>query len=240
MEESNEKSRMEETKKRGRSVIVSLDGSEASDAVLDWSISQILEKEDELTLMHAVEYGMVNRASFSSGVAVLAGLNETVKKNAKTRGEKYLQKMSKRAESQGMKPHALQLILAPPTVPLKMSVSQYIEEEKPDLLICGSRGMGALGRAFLGSTSDYLVHNSSCTVIIAKDSHVSTKPPAQLKEGTKDENKKDENEIETSSENLESETKRSVAVSVDGSQMSEDVVDWCVTNVFRKGDEVIC
>jgi len=274
MEGSDQKA--EETKPCGRGVVISMDGSEASDAVLDWSVSQILEKEDKLTLIHAVEYGMVNRAGFSSGVAVLAGLNEAVKKEAKNKGKKYLQKMSKRAERLGMKPHGLQLILSPPTVPLKMSIAQYVEEEKPDILICGSRGMGALGRAFLGSTSDYIVHNTSCTIIIAKDSHVPTKPPAQLKEGTKDENKtekssetltkdgnktekssetltKDGNEIEitsetltkgenkkeTSSETLASETKRSVVVSVDGSQASEDVVDWCMANVFRKEDKII-
>jgi len=274
MEGSDQKA--EETKPCGRGVVISMDGSEASDAVLDWSVSQILEKEDKLTLIHAVEYGMVNRAGFSSGVAVLAGLNEAVKKEAKNKGKKYLQKMSKRAERLGMKPHGLQLILSPPTVPLKMSIVQYVEEEKPDILICGSRGMGALGRAFLGSTSDYIVHNTSCTIIIAKDSHVPTKPPAQLKEGTKDENKtekssetltkdgnktekssetltKDGNEIEitsetltkgenkkeTSSETLASETKRSVVVSVDGSQASEDVVDWCMANVFRKKDKII-
>jgi len=28
--------------------------------------------------------------------------------------------------------------------------------------------MGAIGRAFLGSVSDYLMHNASCTVMVVK------------------------------------------------------------------------
>ena len=43
-----------------------------------------------------------------------------------------------------------------------------VEEEKADIVVCGSRGMGALKRAFVGSVSDYLVHHCHCNVVIAK------------------------------------------------------------------------
>lgn len=37
-----------------------------------------------------------------------------------------------------------------------------------DLLILGSRGLGALKRAFLGSTGDYCTHHAPCSVMIVK------------------------------------------------------------------------
>jgi nucleotide-binding universal stress UspA family protein len=42
-----------------------------------------------------------------------------------------------------------------------------VDDVKADVLIVGSRGMGAFKRLFLGSVSDYLVHHCKCPVIIA-------------------------------------------------------------------------
>jgi len=38
-------------------------------------------------------------------------------------------------------------------------------------------GMGAVGRAFLGSVSDYLVHNCDCSVVVVK--HPKEEPKGQ-------------------------------------------------------------
>ncbi len=43
-----------------------------------------------------------------------------------------------------------------------------VESCGADLLIIGSRGLGAIKRAFLGSTSDYCVHHCHCPVVIVK------------------------------------------------------------------------
>ncbi|ORY37239.1 adenine nucleotide alpha hydrolases-like protein [Rhizoclosmatium globosum] len=41
-------------------------------------------------------------------------------------------------------------------------------ELKADLFVIGTRGLGALKRAVLGSVSDYVSKNCECTVVIAK------------------------------------------------------------------------
>ncbi|KAJ3219724.1 hypothetical protein HK099_004619 [Clydaea vesicula] len=43
-----------------------------------------------------------------------------------------------------------------------------VDNLKADVLVVGSRGMNAFKRAFVGSTSDYCVHNCHCTVIIPR------------------------------------------------------------------------
>ncbi|KAL2914179.1 hypothetical protein HK105_206270 [Polyrhizophydium stewartii] len=43
-----------------------------------------------------------------------------------------------------------------------------IEHLKADLVVMGSRGLGALSRTFLGSVSDYLTHNLKVPVIVTR------------------------------------------------------------------------
>ncbi|KAJ3247383.1 hypothetical protein HDU78_004357 [Chytriomyces hyalinus] len=42
------------------------------------------------------------------------------------------------------------------------------EEVKCEVLVCGTRGLTALGRAAMGSTSEFLVHYASMAVVVPK------------------------------------------------------------------------
>jgi nucleotide-binding universal stress UspA family protein len=50
----------------------------------------------------------------------------------------------------------------------KESILIQIERFKPDLVVIGSRGLGALERLILGCVSDYVLHHSTCPVLITK------------------------------------------------------------------------
>lgn len=47
-------------------------------------------------------------------------------------------------------------------------IVDYVQSVKADMLIMGSRDLGALKRTFIGSTSDYCVHHCHCPVLIVK------------------------------------------------------------------------
>mmetsp|Transcript_32127 Transcript_32127/g.54435 ORF Transcript_32127/g.54435 Transcript_32127/m.54435 type:complete len:98 (+) Transcript_32127:934-1227(+) len=53
---------------------------------------------------------------------------------------------------------------------VKYDIEEYARTnaEDFDFLVCGSRGMGAIGRALVGSVADYLVHNSKISTVIVK------------------------------------------------------------------------
>jgi nucleotide-binding universal stress UspA family protein len=44
-----------------------------------------------------------------------------------------------------------------------------VTELEASALVVGSRGLGVIKRAFLGSVSDYLAHNCSIPLVIVKD-----------------------------------------------------------------------
>ncbi|XP_075512445.1 uncharacterized protein LOC142547960 [Primulina tabacum] len=50
----------------------------------------------------------------------------------------------------------------------KEMICEAAEEMHADLIVVGSRGLGKIKRAFLGSVSDYVVHHAKCPVLIVK------------------------------------------------------------------------
>ncbi|MFS7908491.1 putative universal stress protein A family [Helianthus anomalus] len=46
-----------------------------------------------------------------------------------------------------------------------------VEEMHFDLLVVGSRGLGAIKRALLGSISDFCAHHSKCPILVVKPPH---------------------------------------------------------------------
>ena len=46
------------------------------------------------------------------------------------------------------------------------AICGVIKECEADLVVMGSRGMGAIRRTFVGSVSDYVLHHSHVPVII--------------------------------------------------------------------------
>ncbi|XP_017977902.1 PREDICTED: universal stress protein A-like protein isoform X2 [Theobroma cacao] len=50
----------------------------------------------------------------------------------------------------------------------KEKICQVIEQMQVDLLVVGSRKLGKIKRALLGSVSDYCAHNANCPVLIVK------------------------------------------------------------------------
>ncbi len=41
-------------------------------------------------------------------------------------------------------------------------------EEKANMIVMGTRGMGKIRRTLLGSVSDYVVHHAACPVVICR------------------------------------------------------------------------
>ena len=47
-------------------------------------------------------------------------------------------------------------------------ICQFAADAHADVVVVGSRGLGLLRRALLGSTSSYVVHNAPCPVLVVR------------------------------------------------------------------------
>jgi len=47
-------------------------------------------------------------------------------------------------------------------------ILQYMDEHPSDLLVMGARGLSELGRVFLGSVSDVVVHHAHCPILVVR------------------------------------------------------------------------
>ena len=65
----------------------------------------------------------------------------------------------------------------PETVPIKTHVEigaptivikEFAEQHKVDMIVIGSRGLGAISGLILGSVSGYVVHQATCPVLVVK------------------------------------------------------------------------
>mmetsp|Transcript_32261 Transcript_32261/g.56636 ORF Transcript_32261/g.56636 Transcript_32261/m.56636 type:complete len:155 (+) Transcript_32261:54-518(+) len=96
-------------------------------------------------------------------------INEYISKFSKEKANKFLQKAAEECTKIGYKPTILKLVQGEPIVcNIRRALQDYIDEVKPEMLICGSRGAGALGKVYLGSVSDHLMRNCKCTVMVVK------------------------------------------------------------------------
>uniref|UniRef100_A0A7S3YNJ7 UspA domain-containing protein n=1 Tax=Lotharella globosa TaxID=91324 RepID=A0A7S3YNJ7_9EUKA len=176
---------MAESSKQEMNLLVALDGSDMSEHVIDWCAKRFTGKTDKIHMVHVVEYSLVTvLPSTDLGLAYddleEGSIAEKVKQGAHKKGVKYLEKCKDRFESKGVKSVDAKVLLAHPSKSVKTLLCEYADKLKPDVIVCGSRGMGYMGRTFLGSVSDYLMHNVKCSVMVVKEVDV-PKPPAEEK-----------------------------------------------------------
>mmetsp|Transcript_25436 Transcript_25436/g.35457 ORF Transcript_25436/g.35457 Transcript_25436/m.35457 type:complete len:211 (-) Transcript_25436:87-719(-) len=123
--------------------------------------------------------------------------NQFLAEQARRKGKQILQAYSQEAAKLGFKPDKLVTLEAEVNnSSVKETILSYVknlfpaelkgaengeqedaEEEEgeksnvvpPDFIVCGTRGLGAMGRAFAGSVSDFLAHNAPCSVVVVKE-----------------------------------------------------------------------
>lgn len=154
-----------------RNIVLGVDASQHSQRAFDFYVQNICDKEkDRLLIIHAQEYPTIPAAPYPYGYAYYEEWQSLVEKS-----DKQVQEL---LESYGTKCKSLKLKFKlykeesnrPGEVVCKLA-----QDEKADLVVVGSRGMGTLRRTFLGSVSDYCVHHNHTPIVVV--------PPAGSHDG---------------------------------------------------------
>ena len=124
---------------------------------------RIMKKSDELIIITVVEEALSSDWADPDIAMFMAEgmikINEGLERDAK----QLLDSLSKLCMQRGLKHRLLQLKSDSRTAILKTA-----EDEKVDLIVVGSRGLGAIKRFLLGSVSDHIVRYANCPVLVVR------------------------------------------------------------------------
>lgn len=134
-------------------ILICYDGSKYSDKALKQACALANQYGSELTLIHVIE-----RTKKSD---ILAGGEYTaiLRKYAKT----SLAKAKKKAQEMGFEP---KVVTREGNV--ASEIVKFSKLDKTDLIVVGSKGLGAVLQFLLGSVSSKIASHSLCSVLIVK------------------------------------------------------------------------
>ncbi|CEP09102.1 hypothetical protein [Parasitella parasitica] len=170
-----------------RRVAIAYDGSEDAQRLFDWSVKNIIRPDSD----HIILLSAVKRDDKTSGAGLFAKketsppkaedlpmLSTTVSKvnEAIEKTENTPQGQTARQRLEAMSHNLNQTNISSEVHILwgeaKALIPRFTEAHKVDLLIVGSRGLGAVKSVFLGSVSDTCLKECPCPVLVVRNATV--------------------------------------------------------------------
>lgn len=134
-------------------ILVAVDGSECSRVAFEYSLDEVEELDNQLTVLRVVP-------SFGyAGGAFKEALNEEIE-NA----EEFLAKLENRAKKRGMDIDTEVLV----GTDVANEIVKFADEKDFDLITVGSRGKTELETISLGSVSEGVVKRAHCPVLVVR------------------------------------------------------------------------
>ncbi|KAL6636898.1 hypothetical protein ACP70R_024470 [Stipagrostis hirtigluma subsp. patula] len=150
-------------------VVAAVDASEESLRALSWALDNVVAPHPGATLVvvhaqHAADHFVYPIAAHGIGIAYAS--SPAVETLRKAEAEN-----SRRIVARALDICKAKQVDAPAAIvegDAKEAICEAVERMHADLLVLGSRGLGKIKRALLGSVSDYLTHHASCPVLVVK------------------------------------------------------------------------
>ncbi|KAG2686819.1 hypothetical protein I3843_09G025500 [Carya illinoinensis] len=166
-------------------IMVGIDESDESFYALRWTLDHLfvsigeapetrLDEVDKVVLVHVQQpfHQYVFPAGPGGGAALYttSAVVESVRKAQEENTTALLSRALQMCKDKMAKAETLVL-----DGDSKDMICQAAEQMQVDLLVVGSRGLGKIKRAFLGSVSDYCAHHAKCPILIVKPLRESSK-----------------------------------------------------------------
>ncbi len=141
-------------------VLIPVDGSKHSMEGLKVASHYAKTKNSETYIMTIIPYVS------DIDLELSASERDKVLESMKKRGEDVLKKAADQLKSYGVAKVNTVLSTAGSAA---QEIVSFAEKEKVDLIVIGSRGMGATARFFLGSVAANVVRHSPCCVYVVRE-----------------------------------------------------------------------
>lgn len=140
-----------------RSIAVAVDGSEHAHRALEQALELAKNASAALTLVSVVPVQTVY--SFDRGTQSLGPREEDRRFT-----DELLRRYEEIAHKAGVR--SVSKVVFEGQVVEELLV--FLDEHRPDMIVLGARGLSPMGRLFLGSVSDALVHHAHCSVLVVR------------------------------------------------------------------------
>ncbi|KAI7747357.1 hypothetical protein M8C21_007990 [Ambrosia artemisiifolia] len=152
---------------------IAVDESEGSFYALEWALRHLFLRHDatdkvsalNVTVVHVQPPFQPTYTALSTGPVLFSTseARESVMKAEEESAAKVIARASELCDQHKIKAEFLVLKGKP-----KEILVESVEQMDIDLLVVGSRGLGQIKRAVLGSISDYCAHHANCPVLIVR------------------------------------------------------------------------
>ncbi|XP_078488723.1 universal stress protein YxiE-like [Ciona intestinalis] len=147
-------------------VLISVDGSEIAEKAFEWYLENFHKSQNEIVVGHVVEKPSAYHAHFAGGAVssipkdyLAEEIPEEIQREFQLLKKKYDAKLKNREIK-------YKLVFEATQDKLGEAIVKMVDKEHCGAIVTGSRGMGMIKRAILGSVSDYVMHNSKVPVLI--------------------------------------------------------------------------
>ncbi|KAH9503594.1 hypothetical protein Btru_066932 [Bulinus truncatus] len=146
---------------QSRRLLIAMDNSKHSDYAFDWYMKFFYKPKDELILFHCLDPSATNH---TKNVPKAAGSSTVTAGDEEEAVNPFVAKLHTKAATSGIRATVVKAIGSKPGE----AIIKASEEQRVDIIITGSRGIGALKRTFAPSVSEYVVHQSVVPVLVIR------------------------------------------------------------------------
>ncbi|CAH3167550.1 unnamed protein product [Porites evermanni] len=150
----------EEKQGKKRTVLVAVDGSEHSERAFDWYTKNFYKKDDEILVFHSHEHPSMPAAPYPYGFDFSEGFKQHLAESEK-KARDLLESYYKKCQERSVKCRLIKETGSPGE-----AVCKVAKERGVDHVVMGSRGLGTINRALVGSVSDYCLHHAHVPVSV--------------------------------------------------------------------------
>ncbi|XP_062589209.1 universal stress protein MSMEG_3950/MSMEI_3859-like [Saccostrea cucullata] len=148
-------------------IVVAVDGSKFAENAFRWYAAHLHKPTNKVILLYAMENillpEMVKNSSFPTTMS--PGRIQELQKEAEEKAAKLKEKYAVMAAGLGIDAEIrIEHVNGKP----EYAIVDVASKENASCIVTGSRGMGLIRRTILGSTSDFILHHSSCPVVVCK------------------------------------------------------------------------
>ena len=139
-------------------ILVAIDGSKDAAEGVKIALDLARFQEAEVTLLDVIPiYPDID-------LEITARARDSLESKLISQGEQVLTKAKQLFKAEGISPKTMEISSAA----IADEIVKIAGEEKMDMIVIGSRGLGATGRFNLGGTATKIISHAPCSVLVAK------------------------------------------------------------------------